>query len=544
MVKLSEHVKEGIAAITGAKTREEDIWRSSGWDEHRQACSERRKWYTGEKVRISLSGVKRDPLTNETPKLWPLEINLIKKFCRVHRGVMFGMQPETVELPVKTLVSRTGLEASQRGEAASVEAFLSRCWQDSSGASMMMEAGKLMQYYGGHVFQVLWEPYNLSRTYRIGICSHDTPAHLWPVAVDPTGRREILECYIGYEIEAGVARIKFGIDPGDKERVLYMEHWTQSEYRVTVDGKVPTFKREVDGTTFRQEGENPFGRVPVVYIPHDPSGLFWGESLVDDLTGMNKELNARMADKGDYVQESVPEAYVRNIEGSLRSRMLERDGRPTREVTDLGAKAPLPNAGEPELAYAETRGLPESTSRYTNEVLGLMLIQADVARVAVGEDDVSGGRITGPVTAYRMYPTMQHTFTERLDFSEGLTRLSELMVRLAAAKEEVFGRLGAPSPKMANLSFTPTYLQAWKPMIPIEKREKAQILNERLQAGGISVRQYLVESGVQDVEEEEERIWADRERVAELEQKAKFAAMADVGMFSGGGNRDEERPAT
>ena len=198
------------------------------------------------------------------------------------------------------------------------------------------------------------------------------------------------------------------------------------------------------------------------------------------------------------------------------------------------------------MGYAETRGIPESTSKYTGEVLGLMLIQGDVARVAVGEDDVSGGRITGPVTAYRMYPTMQHTFTERADFSEGLTRVSELMVRLAAKKEEegAFGALGIEAPNMANLSFKPTYLQAWRPMIPIEKRENAQVLNERLQAGGISVRQYLVEMGVQDVEEEEERIWADREKQAELEQKAKFAAMADVGFGGGGGNPNEKRPAT
>jgi len=42
--------------------------------------------------------------------------------------------------------------------------------------------------------------------------------------------------------------------------------------------------------------------------------------------------------------------------------------------------------------------------------------------------------------------------------------------------------------------------------------------NERLRAGGISLRTYLEELGVQDVVGEEERIWKDRERTAVLEK--------------------------
>ena len=137
---LADNVKEGLSAVAsviGPRTDEEDIWKSSGWVDHRNECLEHYQWYSGEKIRIPLSGVKRDNYTGETPKLWPLEINLIKKFCRVHRGVMFGMQAETSELPVKTLVSRMGLEKEQRDDAAQVEAFLARCWRDSGGAAVM-----------------------------------------------------------------------------------------------------------------------------------------------------------------------------------------------------------------------------------------------------------------------------------------------------------------------------------------------------------------------------------------------------------------------
>lgn len=501
-----------------------DVYEDADWSAYRTASQDRLEWFDGTNLRVRITGAARDPFTKDVAELWPLRINPIARFCYAHQATMLGVIPEVSELPVQTLVSRVGLPETEQDTVDDLEAFLRLTWERSAGISTQSLGALRMQYYGGHAYQVAWKPYDRHLPHRIEVISHDSPAHIWPVAW-ATNKTRLLECYIGYKITAAEAGLKFGVKTDDEE-VLYMEHWTEKDFWIHVDGKTPRLETG-NGTKVPMAGENPWGRVPVVYIPHFPREEFWGSSLVDgpqDLTGLSKELNSRMADKGDSMQEAVPFLVAKNADQGFNVRRIMRGGQVIREVLDLGSKKPMPSAGDPDIWPVEGKGMPDAASKYTGELWDTLLIQGQVASVALGMDDVSGGRITGPVTAYRMLPTLHHTGNERIDFSQGLITLAETILAVARAKveKEAYKTLNVTPPSLPD--FEPSFQCKWRPTIPIEDEKQILQLNERLKVGGISLQSYLIELGCPDPSREMERIWEEREREVELQTRAQAAA--------------------
>jgi hypothetical protein len=353
---------------------------------------------------------------------------------------------------------------------------------------------------------------------------------MFPVVWNST-RSALLEAYIGYYISKEAAFTRFGVK-ADEEQVLYLERWTPQEYWIHVDGKVPTYKR--GEKILEYAGENPWGVVPIAYIPHDRAGKPMGLSMVDGpqtLVGMTKELNSRLADEGDATQRVAQQLLtVKNLgSDALKMRPIKDvDGSTTHVAIDLGTRKPLPNAGDPEMNYVTAQGLPESAAQFSDDIWNNLMIQGDVASVALGMDDTASGRISGPVTAYRMLPTLTHTVTERAHFSTGLIQVGNIVLKMARQKVEsgAYGDWGLEEPQLPELK--PTLLCHWAPEIPIEAQQRVEFNNARLQAGGISLESYLQELGCQDPAREAERIWKDYERKMEIEERAKANAMAQL----------------
>lgn len=527
MATVGDVLHNVIAEMLGLDRYDpEGVYNSSDWRELRRQYQERRSWYDGDKWRETVKDMKDEdgaPLER-----YPLRLNPIAKMCRVHRAVMLGMQDEQIDsAPITITVSRNGLETDEdRQRAERLQRFANAVWHDNNGGEIQYESALLLQIYGGHVLRLNWEPWNELLPWRIAIHSLDTPEYFFPIAYSPFNKRLILDCYIGYMINPAQAKAQFGITPkNEREDVLYLEHWTPESYEITVDGEVPTFKDD-EGNITRWQGDNPFGFVPVVYIPHERDGAFYGRNLIDgdsSLIGMAKELNARTADKGEMVQDARPKMWGRDIMDAVTIREVELDGVMVPWI-DVGMSKALPNGTtQPELELLEPRGYPETLADYGSDLWANILRQADVAPVALGDDDTASGRITGPVTAYRMWPTMQHTMAERQSYHTAMCLLAKMMLRMAlwAIKSGEYERYGLTSPfeldqQMLSLEFG----TSWNSMIPIERSQRSTELNERLQAEGISLRRYLELQREQDIEQEEERIWADRERQAQIEANA------------------------
>ena len=531
--------------LPGKGSSPEDLYHSAVWTALRQEHASRRYWYKGKEWEKTLKG-SQDYEGN--PELqYPLQINLISKVCPVHRAVMMGVLEDSYDqVPIRTSVSRTGLaEQSQRDMAENLEGYINNLWWDNNGTSVQFESCLQEQYYGGHVFHLNWEPYNQYLPYRTSIYSLKSPGYLLPVAWSALNRWRLFECYIGYEIPVEVSKLQFGIVPEDKAAltVIYMEHWTDGNYKITVDGQVPVLK-DLGGNEHKLEGENPWGTVPVVYIPHERDGEFYGRSLIDGdspLIGLAKEQNARMADRGEKVRDALDVAWMRNARaGALDVRYIDLGGGIRIPVVDVG-DSHLPGSPEPAMEVASIGGPADSAREYDDDIMTQILNQADVAPVALGMDDTASGRITGPVTAYRMWPTMMHTMAERGFYTDGLREVARiaLSIGLWAKKKGQYQKAGVRNPpKLDEGMLDLRFGVSWRPMIPIEVETRNTLLNERLAAGGISVYQYLIDQGCPNPIEEEARIWADREKIAEIEAEAEATAMA-ARMQAMGGNNNE-----
>jgi hypothetical protein len=514
-------------AVLAAASGPSSIYEGSEWASRREEYQGYRDIFDGGEWE-EITGVA-DPDTGQSTLRYPLQINPAAKVCRTHRAVMFGMREDTSSLPVKTLVSADG--GGTREEQLKLQQFVNSIWRDSQGAPMLEEAGLLLQIYGGHYFKVAWEFWNSSLPYRIAVRSLKSPGWCLPIydIYDPW---HLLEAYIGYKIPASVAKVKYGITV-DKDEVLYLEHWTRETWKITVDDKVPVMQSGKE--TFPLEGEHEWGLVPIVYIPHERTGSFYGESLIADMSGLARELNARMADIGDAVRETAHRMLVlRNARsrGAIKVRKILSGGRFVGEVVDIGDAPVVTGAKDPDLFAVDNQGVPESVASFPGALWKEIRRQADVAAVAMGDEDMGGGRITGPVTAWRMFPSIAHTMTERAAFSTGLNIIAGIIATIAAERERAgaYAQLGIAAPGIASDASTMKLKQVWYPPVPIEDIQKVQALTLRLQSRGVSLHTYLERLGEDNVDEEIERIWEDFKRQTEIETEAQAKVAEAKGM--------------
>lgn len=517
MKSLQSAVTDAAASL-GLGEGDAAIYNQPAWAEKRAEYKEYRDIYDG--VEWEETTGQRSKATGAKVLRYPLQINPAAKLCRVHRALMFGMRTERASrLPVNTVF---GVDVNDGPREAMVhyQEFINDTWRASDGLAMMEEAGLLLQIYGGHFFKVSWEFWNQQLPHRIAVRSLKSPAWCLPVW-DAYDEWALLECYIGYYITPKNAKLKYGVQVGEEiQQVLYLEHWTRDSWKITVHDIVPVMRWQKE--KYRLEGKNPWGLVPVVYIPHERDGHFYGRSLVKNLLGLSRELNARMADKGDAVRDTAHRMlFARNTrtKGSMVGRPLIIQNEVVGYAIDIGDAPPLQGAREPDLRAIENRGVPESIADFAGELWNEIRNMTDVAPVTMGDDDIGAGRITGPVSAFRMFPSISHTMTERANFSVGLNYVARIAGVIAEERERSgeYGKLGVAPPGITPDMLQLQSRQTWEPMVPIEKLQRVQELNARLSVGGISLHSYLDELGTDDIEGEEERIWDDRRKDLEIQ---------------------------
>lgn len=518
-----------LAAVSGPAS----IYEGSEWASKREEYGAYWDIFDGSEWEETTGAA--DPDMGRATLRYPLQINPAAKVCRVHQAVMFGMREDTSSLPVKTLVSTDG--GGTREEQLKLQKFVNSIWRDSQGASVLEEAGLLFQIYGGHYFKVAWEFWNPSLPHRIAVRSLKSPSWCLPIydIYDPW---HLLEAYIGYKIPAKVAKAKYEITV-DKDEALYLEHWTREAWRITVDGQVPVMQSGEE--TFPLEGEHNWGLVPIVYIPHERTGGFYGKSLVADMPGLARELNARMADMGDAVRETAHRVLVtRNTRsrGAFKIRKILSGGRFIAEAVDIGDAPVVTGAKDPDLFAVDNQGIPESVASFPGALWEEIRRQTDVAAIAMGDEDMGGGRVTGPVTAWRMFPSLAHTMRERADFSTGLNMIARIIATIAVEREQsgAYEKLGITAPGITPGVGTMKLKQVWYPTVPIEDIQKVQTLNLRLQTHGVSLHTYLERLGEDDIDEEIERIWEDFERQTKIEAEAQAEVAKVKGMPTNPGN--------
>jgi len=514
-------------AKQGQADKDRRLWNSSSWTSSRADAAHNRAWYKAEPLQGRQP--RKDRESGKEIRQFPLDMNMAKLAVDMHRDLARGMVTPGDLLPITTSIKR----GSEWPNAATVEEFLNTIWRYSNGGPIQQEGLLDMNIYGGCAYQIAWEPWNTNLPYRIAVRLHQDPSVIFPV-YDYTDRWNMIQCHIGYEIDPEIAELKYGVKTNGSGKALYMEEWTRENWEVRINGTVPTIKWG-DGEEMVLSGENPWGFVPVFYIPHERTVDILGTSPIKGTEELVKHINARAADVSGLVQATRPGMLTMTDvkPGTLKAVPITVEGNTVAYALDLGSTHMRPGAQPPELKAWPIVDIPPGLVGYPRELIDYWMMLSRIAPASFGLDDTQSGRITGPAVQARMFTSMAHAATERLNYTTGKTlidrRLIQIALALAKDKHRKTHEGALPLPEIDPGDVWMDITQVWPPSLLLDKKEMLQGLLDRLGADGMSIEEFLRTLGVQDVEGERQRILDWKSEIVGIETPVQEVVENDPG---------------
>lgn len=435
---------------------------------------------------------------------YPLRVNPFSSFAQKHAFVIIGEVPDTDDALVRTEVSPAynfeGKEVSQedRDFAQNIERLVNHAWSENHGRALQAEAALLTAFLGGVFFKVTYDPLDALKAVpvRIEMLIPDFVLPVW----DTQDYYNLLEVYVTYRIPGVEAKSKYGVDV-ESLHCYYVEHWTKDMVSIYIDGTPITY----NGVHYKNY-KHGYGFVPFVYLPRLRAGGFYGRGFLQDILGLSEEFNARLADTGDAISETVHrDRYVSNMTSGSPRKIDIGNGR---ELIDLGTAPPGGDA--PEITTDDPPSMSEGLVKFPETLWKQLLRSADLSDIVFGEDE--GSQRSALTLAFRMWPMTSLARQTRIFWTEGLNVIARMVLTICAIKS----KLGVPRNVLSRIRTA----QNWAPMIP---RDREQEVNETVlmfSAKMISLENALTRIGdVKDIPEEIERVRKDREEALELESK-------------------------
>jgi hypothetical protein len=415
------------------------------WSSQKNNYDELKSWYTGS----ALDETLEDSETGKKIDRYPIKINPLKGTCAKHTAVLFGLTVDSMHLGGMPISFVPGPDKKTKKRAREVLDIIHDVFSDNNAGSMFITSGITSQYLGGCVFSARWRP-DLN---KIEISS---PGADELIAIpDGTDYFRLKEAWIVREISYIEARSYFPDIPEGQNIFYYTEHWTPKEYEIAINGVTIEF----DG--IKAKGINPFGVVPIVYIPHIRDGHMIGKSLITEaVKGIIKEMNLRFADIGDAISDDS-HSYVaaRNISSRIKLETLA-DGR---KYLDLGSGSGMENQN-PDLFTVKAGSASEPMLKFAAELDAFYRREVDHPSVADGEDQ--GSQRSSLTLNTRMWPLVSHVELERSFWTVGLISFAKIIMKILQVK-------GLEGIKEEDLKLK--FLIKWPPMLP---RDREVLVNE------------------------------------------------------------------
>lgn len=496
------------------------------WNKQQARYADYWNWFTGDVLNEAQGGT--DESGAEILR-FPLQMNVVRNFARKHAAVLLGEAEDTVHPMVKAVVSPLDpLDGSDEFDeeeavlAVTAQNILNEIWVQSGGRGIQQENAVLSQFLGGAVFKLVWKPWRV-KEYRLPIFVEKVqPEHFMPVW-NPKNYNELYEVFEIYKIPAKVAQAAYGYkgsgDMGDNSWVYYMEHWTRDTYSIYLN-KEP-LKMEVDGKIVTiKDRRNPWKKPPYAYAPgFRDGGAFWGSSFIEDIRGLVKEFNARMADNGDAIRSTVHrKRYMRNVMNQISEEQIANGV----WAINLGQEPPQAKH-PPEVTTEDPPSYTDGLINFSQDLWHQLLREGSLQNIAFGEDE--GSQRSALTLAFRMWPTTARARNGRTLWTDALNKLDGMILDLLADQASVVKPIKVPTDWRRRLQIA----QDWHPMIP---RDREQEINEvvlLVQTGLMSPERALERLGdVKDIQGELARIQEYQKFQQELQMQAQAENGADA----------------
>jgi hypothetical protein len=401
------------------------------------------RWYFGQ----VLNETTYDQASKQNIDKYPLHINPLKKTCERHASVLMGTSLDSIHYGGLPVTPMPRPKKKNKKLADEIKAALLDTWEQSGGGAMFLTNALISQRLGGCVFQAGWD--NERKYIRI---TNPAP-HEFIGIPDGSDLWNLREAWI-VKVVSYIQALSYGVATADQNAYhYYVEHWTRKEYEITIDGE----PIKVEG--YDAKGENTFGFVPIVYIPHLRVGTnLLGRPIINEsVQGIILELNLRWADLGDAVNDDAHAiTAVRNVRGGL-STLKVGDWHP---FVNLGSQTGLGNEGNPDMITVKTSSASAPMITVGEKLWSLYRRETDHPAVADGEDE--GSQRSSLTLVTRMWPLVSHVENERVFWSVGLNVFEKMLLKIMVAKE-LFGI----TQEHVDCPLT----QKWATMLPKDRKE-------------------------------------------------------------------------
>lgn len=469
-------------------------------------------WWTGRALNERLDVGKESERDR-----FPLKINLVRTFARKKAHVLIGEPADGSLPPVKAIVvprpsvtqvnTITEVDEDTQRLAQLCQNILNAIWIQSNGKTIQMENAVMQQFLGGSVWQVKWDASKEDEC-ELPIFFRHMPVDFFIPVFDPDDYFNLLECFVVYRITNQEAALKYGLTNLPQTGFsVYVEHWTREFYSIYVNGSTVNGVLAGQQIAFDQV-ENPFGFVPFVYAPTERAGGPYGHSMVEDIASMTIEYNARMADMGDAISDSVHrQVWARDLpQGKVEPLMLENG----LEVLYLGQTRP--SMSPPEVGTIDPPVIPEGVTDFTRQLFDQILRDGGIGAVAFGEDE--GSQRSALTLAFRMYPLTSNARQQRAHWDTALNRLCWMALKMVQVKQP--SKIALPKDVFQRVIIS----QDWSPQIPRDREQELTEVITRYTGGLMSLEAALERLGdVRDIHTEINRIKDTMKFKAELAAK-------------------------
>jgi hypothetical protein len=469
-------------------------------------------WYSGNSLEVVVEqqGKKVDK--------YPVKINPFRNIVHKHTAALIGeIRDDDRPVIVPKATAKDRKDETKKKMAKYVEDQLTTLWNENNGRAIQVENGSISQIYGGCVFKITYVPWETWREIPLRI-ERILPEQFfaYPDLSDPW---RLSEAWIVSEINNATSE-DYGIKLEPDEKAFMMEYWSKTRHWIQINGRTATKLFGTDRHEFDEE--NPYGFVPVVYIPHIRVGKFWGESVITNVIGLVEELNLRMADYGDAISDdSHKYTAMRNVNGSPTIVKLSNG----LNVINLGSsQTGLTGQGDqPDIFEVNKGSASQPMSDLTEKLFSQIRRDSFTPPIADGEDE--GSQRSSLTLNVRFWPLTSHINIERVNWGVGLNLLHWMALKMMATND--LAGITDDHVKSVKLRC------GWNPVLPKDREELiTEVTNRSAQSLGSP--QHLLEmlGDVEDPEEEMKLI------LAWLEEKAKLQALAQPafgGPGAGGG---------
>jgi len=482
-----------------------------------------------EKIPVSTDPAKQ---SDETTYRWPVRFNLVKAYCVLYAGLLWGRGKTGAEADnlfdidvAPDIPGRSG--PVPKAKAKLLAECLNYFW--SEWFHIVRPSGAIQQWAGGCVIKVCWDP---SDPLAVFGCTLQTiqPEHFYPIW-DPLNFERLLAVNLKFSVSRAVAKEKYLVtdeqlvDYAVGDAITIEEHWDPYTYYVALGkgrkgpedrGIVARYRDRKSGAVLPMNGDNPYlhpatgvGVIPVIYIPRIRLGGFFGDSLADGLIGLQAELNKTLADFGDALNRGAHPPFGLSDYRGPGSRAGPGDR--ANQVILIPRSGAL-NLGEtrqgqtpPKVHTFPEPSVPAQTEDFTDRLLSL-------SEVATGLTPAARGAITSTKSGYaialELLPTTNAIDWERAHWTSaiaGRTGINSVLLAIWAAKSRIKAK---EVPAVADVTaFLLHQSVMYRPVIPRDRMEVVDEVVRLAIAKAVSPQEWLRRLGeIPDVDAEVYRL--------------------------------------